>query len=179
MQRAVLVDQDLSAVERLLRAGFNPQTPIGCGTYDAMDGAVDEANPKMVALLLRHGARPKESTLPRAAFLTPFDSALKIVTELLQAGTDVNSKMRYSENPAWYWTALHNAVWRQNVDLVRLLVAQKDISLNDINGDGYSALAIAKEKGNSTIADLLLRAGADPQLVMRRPPLHDDEVASN
>jgi len=68
---------------------------------------------------------------------------------------------------------------RQNVDLVRLLLAQKDISLNDINGDGYSALAIAKEKGNSTIADLLLRAGADPQLVMRRPPPHDDEVASN
>ena len=36
---------------------------VGCGTFDALDGAVAIEDPDMVALLLRYGARPKESTL--------------------------------------------------------------------------------------------------------------------
>lgn len=179
MQRAVLLDQDILTAERLLKAGFNPQAPIGCGTFDSLDGAVYRANPEMVELLLRYGARPNESTFVQAAFLIPFDSAVRIVTEFLQAGADVNSKMRYSENPAKYWTALHQAVWHQNSDLVRLLLAQKDVSLNDIDGDGYSALAIANKNGDGTIADLLLRAGADPRFARRTSRRHVDELASN
>jgi ankyrin repeat protein len=66
-----------------------------------------------------------------------------------------------------YTTALHAAVWRQNAPLVRLLLDQKGISLNDIDVDGYSALAIAHEKGNPEIIDMLLKAGADPSLVRR------------
>jgi ankyrin repeat protein len=179
MAQAVLVDQDLYEAERLLKGGFDPQTPIGCGTFNSLDGAVYRANPEMVGLLLRYGARPRERTLAQAAFLKQFDSAVTIVAELLQAGVDVNSKAHYTQNPAWYWTALHQAVWRENVALVRLLLAQKGISLNDINGDGLSALAIAKEKGNSTITDLLLQAGADPELGTRRPRPYGQEVSMN
>jgi ankyrin repeat protein len=162
MQTAVLHEQNLSQVESYLKAGFDPQSPIGCGTFDSLDGAVFNQNPDMVALLLRYGARPKESTFVNAAFLDPPEMAVRIVSAFLQAGSDVNSKMFYRETPSRYWTALHQAVWRQNVELVHLLVSQKGISLNDVDGDGYTALEIAQQKGNTTIVGLLLAAGADP-----------------
>jgi Ankyrin repeats (3 copies) len=164
MQRAVLFDRDAKEVEAYLKAGFNVQSPIGCGTFDSLDGAVSVQDPEMVDLLLRYGARPKESTFVEAAFLSNFNAAIRIVTAFLRAGADVNSKMRYSENPAMYWTALDQAVWRQNIDLVRLLLSQKGISVNDIDGDGRTALEIAIGKGNSTLGELLLQAGADPHV---------------
>ena len=86
----------------------------------------------------------------------------------LQAGADVNSKDRYGWNPSQYSTALYRAVWRQNVELVRLLVAQKGISLNDVDGECYTALEIAQQKGHPTIIDLLLQAGADPSVTGNR-----------
>jgi hypothetical protein len=168
MQRAVLVDRNLTEVEVYLKAGFDPRTPIGCGTFDALDGAVQIQDPDMVALLLRYGARPKESTFVAAASITSPDSAVRIVAAFLQSGSDVNSKMRYSENQAWYWTALDHAVWRQNVELVRLLVSQKGVSINDVDGDGYTALEIARAKGNGPIEELLLQAGADPSVTGSR-----------
>lgn len=164
MQTAVLHEQNLSQVESYLKAGFDPQSPIGCGTFDSLDGAVLNHNVDMVALLLRYGARPKESTFVDAAFLDSPEIAVRIVSAFLQAGSDVNSKRRYSGAPSQYWTALDQAVWRQNVELVRLLVSQKGISLNDINGDGYTPLEIAQQKGNATIVGLLLEAGADPSV---------------
>ena len=163
MLRAVLLDRDPGEVERYLKAGFAVQAPIGCGTFDALDGAVEIQAPEMVALLLRYGARPKESTFVRAAFIASPDTALRIVTAFLQAGADVNSKLQYPGAQTGYLTALHQAVWRQNVDLVRLLLSQQYISLNDIDGEGHTPLDIAKDKGNATIVALLLQSGADPR----------------
>jgi ankyrin repeat protein len=168
MQQAVLRDQNLSAVEGYLKAGFDPQSPIGCGTFDSLDGAVTNQNPEMVELLLRYGARPKESTFVDAAFLSSPEIAVRIVSAFLQAGADVNSKDHYRPTPSMYWTALDKAVWRQNVALVRLLLSQKGISLNDVNGDGQTALEIAQEKHNATIVNLLLEAGADPSVTGHR-----------
>ena len=160
MQRAILRDHDRSEVEKYLQAGFDPRWPIGCGTFDALDGAVAIEDPEMVALLLRHGARPKESTFVRAALRPAPDKAVSIIAAFLQAGADVNSKEYTPGNGSGYWTALHWAVWQQNVELVRLLLSQKGVSLNDVDGDGQTALNIAREKGDATILTLLLQAGA-------------------
>jgi ankyrin repeat protein len=161
MQRAILRDQDQSEVEKYLKAGFDLRWPIGCGTFDALDGAVAIKDPEMVALLLRYGARPKESTFVQAAFRPAPDKAVRIIAAFLQAGADVNSKEYTPGNRIGYWTALHKAVWRQNFELVRLLLAQKGVSLNDVDGDGYTTLDIAKDKGDATILALLLQAGTD------------------
>jgi hypothetical protein len=40
MQRAVLWDRSVPEVETLLKAGFDPRSPIGCGSFDALDGAI-------------------------------------------------------------------------------------------------------------------------------------------
>ena len=161
MQRAVLIDRDLDEVERYLQAGFDPRSAIGCGTFDVMDGAVQIQNPDMVALLLRYGVHPKESTFVQAALLPSPAIAVKIVDAFLRAGADANAKIRYPQTKG-YWTALHFAVARQNVELVRLLVSQQGIALNDIDGDGQTALGIARDKADSAIVTLLLRAGASP-----------------
>jgi ankyrin repeat protein len=161
MQRAILRDRDHSEVEKYLKAGFDLRWPVGCGTFDALDAAVAIEDPEMVALLLRYGARPKESTFVEAAFRPAPDKAVRIIAAFLQAGADVNSKEYTPGNRIGYWTALHQAVWRQNFELVRLLLAQKGVSLNDVDGDGYTTLDIAKDKGDATILALLLQAGTD------------------
>ena len=161
MQRAILRDRDQGEVEKYLKAGFDLRWPIGCGTFDVLDGAVAIEDPEMVALLLRYGARPKESTFVEAAFRPAPDKAVRIIAAFLQAGADVNSKEYTPGNRIGYWTALHWAVWRQNFQLVRLLLAQKGVLLNDVDGDGYTTLDIAKDKGDATILALLLQAGTD------------------
>lgn len=161
MQRAVLLDKSVTEVESYLKAGFDPRSAIGCGDFDALDGAIEIGDSQMVSLLLRYGAQPKARSLPRAAFMASPQSALQSVTALLNAGADVNSRGGYSD-------ALHAAVWRQNAGLVRLLLEQKSIVLNALDADGYSALALAQRKGDPQIIDLLLKAGADPALPITR-----------
>jgi ankyrin repeat protein len=162
MQQAVLRDQDLNKMEALLKAGFNPSRPIGCGTFDSLDGAVEMENPEMVRLLLKYGARPKESTVVAAAFLNPETASLDILRQFLAVGANVNSLQIYSQNAHMTWTPLDQAVYREHADVVKLLLAQKGIRVNVVNGDGQTPLIIAVQKGNQEIVKMLLAAGADP-----------------
>jgi ankyrin repeat protein len=168
MQQAVLRDQNLAKIEELLNAGFKPSHPIGCGTFDALDGAVEVQNPQMVSLLLKHGARPKESTVVAAAFLSNEDASLDILKQFLAVGANVNSLRVYSQNPPMTWTPLDQAVWREHADVVKLLLAQRGVHVNVINGDGQTPLMIAVQKGNKDIVQMLLAAGADPLLATPR-----------
>ena len=156
MQRAILVERDLSTIERLLADGFNPTDPIGCGTFDSLDGAVSVASVEIVELFLKHGARPKPSTFVNAAFIASHNIATEIITAFLKAGSDVNFKDCYST------TAIHNAVYRENTELVFLLLNEKGISLDDLNIDGNTALMTAVARNNKPLVQMLLKAGADP-----------------
>jgi ankyrin repeat protein len=163
MQQAVVRDQDLAKIESLLKAGFPVDGGIGCGGYTALDGAVDEKNPAMAELLLRYGAKPTPRNLVDAAFIANQTVAIDLVKRFLAAGVDFNAS-EHAGGPQTQWRALDNAVWRQNGDLVKLLLAQKGIELNYVNGDGYTPLMIAVEKGGRGIVQALLLAGADPLL---------------
>jgi ankyrin repeat protein len=57
---------------------------------------------------------------------------------------------------------IHQAVWRENVELVRYLLSEPGIHLGEINVDGKTPWMIARQKGNSQILDMLLAAGASP-----------------
>lgn len=155
MQHAILAGPDLKRIESLLQSGFDPQQPIGCGTYDALDGAVDTAHPETAELLLQHGAHPKASTFVNAAFIASHEQALRIVRAFLTDGCSVNSKDGTGA------TALHRAVWRQNLELVSLLLSQKDISLDCLDIDDRTPLMIAVEKCDKRFIEMLLKAGAD------------------
>lgn len=168
MQHAVLVETNLAEVQTLVKAGFDINSPIGCGSYNALDGAVQRQNVKMVKWLLANGAKPKGSALLQAAWCDNVDDSVQMVAALLKAGVDVNYKENYP-NPAFHSdlplsTPLHHACYKGNSAVVKLLLEQQGIELNTIDVDNFTPLMWAARKGNSEIVDLLLKAGADSSI---------------
>jgi len=162
MQRAVLVDEDLDKIKSLIAAGLNPNAPIGCGTFAPLDGAVEKGNVEMAALLISVGAKPTEGQMVDAAFFRNPDVALQFVKLFQKAGDPVNARRYYDKTR--FNTPIHQAVWRQNRDLVAYLLSQKGIQLDLLNVDGYTPLMIAVEHGDDDLVKMLLAAGANPKI---------------
>jgi ankyrin repeat protein len=170
MQAAVLRDQDLQKIEELLKQGVDINAPIGCGTFSPLDGAVSTQNLEMLKFLLAHGAKPRGREIVEAAFINNPETALNSVKVLLAAGADPNSTT--DVNPSMInkngSTAISNAAYRGNRDLVVLLLARPHINVDAPDVDGYTALMWAAEHGSADIVDLLVKAGANPNLKNRR-----------
>jgi len=124
------------------------------GTTWPLDVAVQRARVDMVELLLAKGAKLHGQEMAKAAFAGNPKDSLAMITALLKAGADVNSRDEYGS------TALSWASFRGNKDLVKLLVAQPGIKLDQTNIDGHTALMTAAERGHTEIVDMLLKAGA-------------------
>lgn len=168
MQKAVLKDDDLGEVQALVKAGFDVNSPIGCGSYNALDGAVSRSNFEMVKWLLANGAKAKGSALLQAVRCSSVETSSNIVAALLKAGANPNYKEDYP-NPAFHTdipitTPLHTACYEQNVPVVALLLAQPGIELNTLDVDNRTPLMWAVAKHDSTIVEMLLNAGADPSV---------------
>jgi ankyrin repeat protein len=155
------VEQDADKIKSLVASGIDLNDPIGCGTFAPLDGAVTRENPELVELLISLGAKPRERQIIAAAFAANPDAGLKMVKLLRAAGVSVNAREYYSQTERFN-TPIHNAVWRENVELVRFLLSEPGTHLDEVNVDGYTPLMIAVQKGNSRIFDLLLAAGANP-----------------
>lgn len=153
MQQAVLFDQNTNTVKALVAEGVNPNDPIGCGTYSPLDGAVGKANVEMLELLLTLGAKPTDRQLVLAAYAADHKAGMKMVELLHSAGAPISA------------TALHAAVWSENLQLVRYLLDQPDVRMGERNVDGYTPLQIALENGNVALSSMLLAAGAKPESV--------------
>jgi uncharacterized protein len=70
-------------------------------------------------------------------------------------------------------TDLMLAVKDENAELVHhLLIGAKKLDINNQNNDGETALALAMERGNMTIINDLLRAGADVNAISRSTLLY-------
>ena len=160
MQMAILKDQDIHKIEELLKQGVDINAPIGCGTYAPLDGAVGTQNFKMLKFLLAHGAKPQGREIADAAFIVNPKTALNFVKVLLATGVDPNA----TDNPWMGLTALGNAAYRGNRDLVVLLLAQPGIKVNAADASGNTALMSAADHGSQDIMDLLMKAGANPSL---------------
>jgi ankyrin repeat protein len=161
MQQAVLTTRDIHKVEELLKQGVDINAPIGCGTYSALDGAVTTENLEMLKFLLAHGAKPQGRELADAAFIGNTQTALELAKALLAAGVDVNATNRYS-------TPLTSAAYQDNRDLVALLLAQPRINVNLQDVDGYTGLMWASEHGSLELVNLLVSAGANPNIKNKR-----------
>jgi hypothetical protein len=158
MQSAILKNQDIHKVEELLKLGVDINAPIGCGTYAPLDGAVDTQNLKMLKFLLTHGAKPRDREIVEAAFIENPKTALNFVKVLLSAGVDPNATGNNGS------TAISNAAYRENSDLVVLLLAQPHINVDVPDASGDTALMSAADHGSVDIEDLLMKAGANPHL---------------
>jgi hypothetical protein len=160
-QLKALIDEgvdvnDAIGFESLLRVG--ERRADRKGTAWPLDVAVQQAQIDMVELLLAKGAKFHGQEMAQAASARIPKHSLAMVTALLKAGADVNSRDEYGG------TALARASYRDNQDLVKLLLAQPGIKLDQTNVDGETALMMAAENGHAEIVDMLLKAGADVRI---------------
>jgi ankyrin repeat protein len=162
MQSAILETQDVTKVEALLKQGVDVNAPIGCGTYSPLDGAIDKQNVGLLKFLLARGGKPLAHHLARAAFSSGSQQALEMTQALVEAGLDPNARDPDASN------ALISATYRENQALVRFLLAQRGIKLNEFDVDGFTALMWAIKHGSSEIVDLLLQAGASVDAANKR-----------
>ena len=162
-----LIDQgaDVNAAigfDRMLREG---ETRADLrGTTWPLDVAVQQARVDMVKFLLAKGAKFHGGELAQAALAGNQDESLAMITALLQAGADVNSRRLFQGGCAAHdygFTALILASYKGNKSAVKLLLAQPGIKLNETNDDGDTALMAAAEHGHAEIVEMLLKAGAN------------------
>jgi hypothetical protein len=139
--------------DRLLRVGETRADLTG--TKWPLDVAVEQARVDMVKLLLAKGAKFHGGELAHAALKGNQDESLAMITALIEAGADVNSRYDYG------FTALIGATYKGNTNAVKLLLAEPGINVDQTNEDGEAALMVAAEHGHAEIVDMLLKAGTD------------------
>jgi hypothetical protein len=122
-----------------------------------LDAAAQQGRLDMVKLLLANGAKFHGGELANAAFTANQEESFAMITALLQAGADVNSR-----NDGF--TALLWASYRGNRNSVELLLAQPGIKLDQTDPDGTTALMVAAEHGHAEIVEMLVKAGANVSL---------------
>jgi hypothetical protein len=174
MQRAVLHQQDLKEIQRILKSGFNINDPIGCGSFNSVDGAVATGNVKILKYLLSSGADPKGWALFQAVWYPKPDVSFQMFEALLKAGADAGYKQSWPTNyvagdtrlPATnrFESPLHTACYLGNAPVVELLLKHPGVALDGLNIDGYTPLMNAAAKGNEKIVKLLLDKGANPNV---------------
>jgi hypothetical protein len=169
MQDAVLRKQDLNEIRQILKEGFKIDSPIGCGTFNCVDGAVAVHNVKMLKFFLDSGAKAKGSGLFQAVWCKDTKISAEMVAMLLKAGADPNYR---SQELA----PIDSACYLGNVAVVRLLLDRPGIELNRLNGDHRTPLMEAAAKGDETIARLLLEKGADTSVLAPPNPNHPSNV---
>jgi len=144
--------------DRLLRVG---ETRADLrGTTWPLDVAVQQARVEMVKLLLAKGAKFHGGELALAALSGNQEESPAMITALLQAGADVNSRNDRLVG-GFSFTALYAASHKGNKDSVKLLLAQPGVKLDETNDGGDTALMVAAEGGHAEIVEMLLKAGAN------------------
>jgi ankyrin repeat protein len=137
--------------------------PDGAGRMP-MDYAVANRQLEIAQLLLTCGApmvQEKWVTTPAPLHRAISQGHVEMVEWLLEAGSNPNTSVgRRGEYPDWT-SALHMAVNRNNLDMVKLLL-KYEVELKERNQFSQTALHVAASEGNAPIVATLLEAGDDP-----------------
>ncbi len=95
--------------------------------------------------------------VPMLCIATRNDCVAK-VKWLVKKGADINAVAADRG-----YTAVMDAVWRKNEEVTKYLI-DEGADLSIISSDGQSILVLAVGNGNTKIIDMLLTAGADPDI---------------
>ena len=128
---------------------------------NALHIALDKGHEEVTDCLLATG----KVTLPPSD--EESQKALEVIVARLKKSQDVKDtndveSFRKTEERVLFekWTPLMIAAWRDEIDIVRLLLSQGE-DVNVRSEDGHTALSRASWKGHLNIVDVLLQAGAE------------------
>ena len=170
------VDGNANVIAALIDAGADPNAVLPEGETVLMTAARTGA-PEALRVLLEHGADIAardgfhgETALIWAAAVDHGEA----VRVLLEHGADVNApsaRMEFKQRragqsvlPLGHWTPLMYTA-RENARAAAEVLIAAHADLNWVDPDGATALVIAIINANYEFAELLLRAGADPNVV--------------
>lgn len=170
---AAAQDGDVATVARLIEQGTEVNQRSTYVGWTALHAAASEGRLAVAKLLLEHGATvdildergytplhtTARSSVGHGASEKTAPQRAEVAALLLEHGAAVNARTPHGD------TALSNAVLRNNVGLVKVLLAHK-ADPNIANAQGMTALHTAAFNGpdRSEIARLLLEHGADPSI---------------
>lgn len=147
--------------EILLKAGADPRTP-GKDKRNALHTAVAFGKVEVVRLL---STNPQVKNSQTATDLeTPLIIAvdmghIEICEILIKAGVDPLFANKYGRN------ALHQATRKENTKIVEMLIgANRELLNSKTLKFQITPLMIAAERGHAAIFEMLLKAGADPEV---------------
>lgn len=158
---------DLEQVKKLLSQGMSPNVK-NSDDLSVLMLAIYQGNPKMVQLLLEHGADinykagfNKLSPISiTAASDLHIDIKLKIIKILLDFGANINDK-NAAGTPLLLYVIDSISFGHDNIDLFDFLLKQGvEVNVADIE-TGITPLMHAVSIGNSHIVDALLKKGAE------------------
>ncbi len=120
---------------------------------DALHKAVHEGDLEKVEAILKTNpdVDARDITGGTALHTAMFQTNMDIVTALIKHGYDVNAKDTVNG-----YTPLHYAVWANNIEATKILLANKADTKIKAN-DGKTALDKAKTENRPKIADLIMK----------------------
>lgn len=154
--RAIDNDQDYE-IQRLLKRGFDPNTPNEKGVPGLMV-ALQVPAPKTALLLAKHPSTKVEfsnSLGETPLMLAAITNQLDLANVLIARGADVNREG---------WTPLHYAATKGHREMMRLLL-ENDAYIDSESANGTTPLMMAAFSTSPLAVKLLLEEGADPTLV--------------
>lgn len=154
--RAIDNDQDYE-VQRLLKRGFDPNTPNEKGIPGLMV-ALQAPAPKTALLLAKHPSTKVEFSNPlgeSSLMLAAINNYMELAKVLIARGADVNREG---------WTPLHYAATKGHREMMRLLL-ENDAYIDSESANGTTPLMMAAFSTSPLAVKLLLEEGADPTLV--------------
>lgn len=167
---------DVAIVEKLLAAGADPNATLPEGETVLMTAARTGV-PEVITALLVHGAEieARENWYGESALIwAAAEDHGEAVRVLVEHGADVDARsalMEFERRRAGQsilslgsWTPMMYAARENALQAGEALIAA-DADLDLVDPDGATALVIAIINANYEMAELLLSAGADPNVV--------------
>lgn len=194
-----LIPGHLEAVKLLLDAGANPNSALECasrkGDREIVEillkaggdanmnihgltpllGAVCYCNLEVVELLLDHGAdinaKLSGSAHGNALSAAMDPERIDMAKLLLKRGADVNAE------GTCYGSVLQTAIYRNNIEMVKILLSDKGVDVNAKAGPIGNALDVAYKQKNNKIIKILSNHGAKSTPMLLEESLN--EITSN
>ncbi len=149
----------LDLVEALIARGV-PVDATNPRHGTALMYAVIGGDPRVVSALIRAGADVDRQGANGwgPLMIAAAKGRTKILGQLLDAGADPNLRDMFG------WTPLMRAAFEGRTDTVRRLLAEPRVQINARDYNGATVLHHVAAKGDRALWDLLVAAGADPEI---------------